>query len=234
VRLDFVAGARAARGIAVVIDVFRAFTVACQAIAQGAQRIIPFADAAAALALKDAHPEFFAIGERQARKIAGFDCNNSPSELERNAVAGRTVVHTTSAGTLGLASAGAADVVLTGALVNAAAVCSYVRALAPATLSLVRMGVDARERSDADDLCAELIAARLTGQPFDERGIRERLRVSPEAHKFFDASAEWAPERDFELCTQLDRYDFVLRLTPQPDGLPALRPFPVQWRTPRP
>ena len=37
--LDFVAGARAARGLAVVIDVFRAFSVACYATAGGARRI---------------------------------------------------------------------------------------------------------------------------------------------------------------------------------------------------
>ena len=39
--LDFVAGARAARGVAVVIDVFRAFSVACYAYARGAQRMHP-------------------------------------------------------------------------------------------------------------------------------------------------------------------------------------------------
>jgi hypothetical protein len=35
---DFVAGAREARGLVVVIDVFRAFSVACYAHAQGAAR----------------------------------------------------------------------------------------------------------------------------------------------------------------------------------------------------
>ena len=38
----------------------------------------------------------------------------------------------------------------------------------------------------------------------------ERLRRSPSARKFFDPACDWAPERDFELCTQVDAFDFVL------------------------
>ena len=39
--LDHVAGARQARGIAVVIDVFRAFSVAPHAFDVGAERVLP-------------------------------------------------------------------------------------------------------------------------------------------------------------------------------------------------
>jgi hypothetical protein len=41
---------------------------------------------------------------------------------------------------------------------------------------------------------------------------------APSARKFFDAEATWAPERDFELCTDVDRFDFVLRLAPAAAG----------------
>ena len=43
-------------------------------------------------------------------------------------------------------------------------------------------------------------------------GIRERLRSASSAQKFFDPACDWAPERDFELCTRVDAFDFVLRL----------------------
>lgn len=212
--LDFVEGARAARGVAVIIDVFRACSVACYAAAQGAARIIPMAGIEQTLRLKQAHPEFIAVGERDGRRLAGFDYGNSPTELERLDLRGRTVVHNTHAGTQGLVGARAADVVLTGSLVNAAAICRYVASLAPARVTLVRMGVAATSRSDADDLCAELLRARLTRQAALEQSvIRERLRASAEAQKFFDPAASWAPERDFELCTAIDRFDFVLQMT---------------------
>jgi 2-phosphosulfolactate phosphatase len=216
--LDFEAGARAARGVAVIIDVFRAFSVACYAFANGAERIIPVADIEEARALKRAHPEFVTLGERHARKLEGFDFGNSPTHIEHEDFSGRTLVHTTHAGTQGLVNAAHAEVVVTGSLVNAAAICRFIARLAPAEVSLVRMGQDARERCDEDDLCAELLAARLRGEHFNIDTIRQRLLAAPSARKFFDPAATWAPERDFELCTAADRFDFVLRLLPAGAG----------------
>lgn len=225
--LDFVAGARAARGVAVVIDVFRAFSVACYAFANGARRIIPVADIDEARRLRLAHPDYLTIGERHARKLDGFDFGNSPSEIEHEDLSGRTLVHTTHAGTQGLVNATGADVVLAGSLVNAAALCRHIKQVAPRTVSLVRMGHEARERCDEDDLCAALLAARLRGKPFDTGTIRERLRHAASAEKFLDPAASWAPERDFELCTAVDRFDFVLRLSRRSEPHPELEQLPA-------
>jgi 2-phosphosulfolactate phosphatase len=219
---DLVAGARRARGAAVVIDVFRAFSAACYAMAAGAARIHPVADLDEARGLKAAHPDWLLMGERHARRLPGFDLGNSPTEVEALGVAGRTIVHTTHSGTQGLRAASGADEVITGALVNAAAICRYLRARAPRVVSLVRMGHEARERCAEDDLCAELIRARLEGRGFDAAGVRERLRSAPAAAKFFDPAADWAPQRDFDLCTDVDRFDFVLRLAGRDGPLPWL------------
>ena len=207
---DFVAGARAARGIAVVIDVFRAFSLAAHAAARGARRIIPVADVDDARLLKREHPDWLLVGERYARRLPGFDCGNSPTELEALDVAQRTLVHTTHAGTQGLTQANGASEVITGALVNAGAIVRYIRARNAKEVTLVRMGHEARERCDEDDLCAQLLLARLRDQPFDTQAIRERLRAASSARKFFDAACDWAPARDFDLCTEIDAFDFVL------------------------
>ena len=187
--LDFVEGARKARGVAVVIDVFRAFSVACYAYARGAKRVIPVAELDKALALKREHPEYLTIGERGGKKVDGFDFGNSPTEISEIDVRGRTIVHTTSAGTQGLTNASQADVVLTGSLVNAAAICAYIESLKPERVSIVRMGKEAKERSDEDDLCAEVLRGRLSGEGFDVSTVRERLRSCPAAKKFFDPAA---------------------------------------------
>ena len=210
--VDFVAGAQSATGIAVVIDVFRAFSVAAHAMARGARTIVPVAEVDSAHALKAAHPDWFLVGERHARRLPGFDCGNSPTEVTSLPLEGKTIIHTTHAGTQGLVNASGADVVLTGALVNAAAIVRYLRARSPRVVTLVRMGHEARERAEEDDACAELLSARLRGEEPNTALIAARLRHAAGAQKFFDPACDWAPETDFNFCTQVDAFDFVLSL----------------------
>lgn len=216
---DFVAGAQAARGLVVVIDVFRAFSVAAYAFARGVRTIIPVASIDDARALKAGNPDALLIGERHARPLPGFDCGNSPTELERLDLHGRMLIHTTHSGTQGLTNATQADEVITGALVNAGAIVRYIQSRQPERVTIVRMGHEAREHCDEDDLCAQILTQRLRAEPCDVTQVRERLRAAASAAKFFDPACDWAPERDFELCTQMDAFDFVLRLdaqAPQP------------------
>jgi 2-phosphosulfolactate phosphatase len=210
--VDFIAGARSARGLVVVIDVFRAFSVAAYAFSRGAVASIPVAEIETARQLKADDPHRILLGERFAKPLPGFDCGNSPTELERIEVVGCTLVHTTHSGTQGLANAVNADEVITGALVNCAAIVRYIQTLQPKQVTLVRMGQEATSRCAEDDLCAELIVARLHGEKPKVSDVRTRLLNAPSAKKFFDPACDWAPERDFELCTEVDRFDFVLRL----------------------
>jgi len=219
--LDHVAGARAARGIAVIVDVFRAFTVAPHAFDAGAARLLPVAEIEEALQMRRRFPGAVLVGERHARKLPGFDAGNSPTEIRALDLRGKTVVHTTHAGTQGLVNATAADEVLTGSFVNISAVCRYILGRSAQQVSIVRMGHEARERCAEDDLYAESLRQMLGGgvAPAQE-GVRERLRQAPAASKFFDPACDWAPEPDFAYCTEVDRFDFVLRLSRAP-GAPA-------------
>ncbi|HEY6645243.1 2-phosphosulfolactate phosphatase [Povalibacter sp.] len=213
--VDFVDGAREALGLAVVIDVFRAFSVACYAHAQGASRIIPVALIERARELRAAIPDSLLIGERHARPLPGFDCGNSPTELAQLDLQGRTVIHTTHSGTQGLTQALRADGVISGSLVNAGAIVNYIRSRGFERVTLVRMGHEARERCAEDDLCADILQQRLAGGSPDVTQVRELLRAAESARKFFDPEATWAPEQDFELCTRVDVFDFVLQLQVQ-------------------
>jgi 2-phosphosulfolactate phosphatase len=209
---DFVAGARGARGLAVIIDVFRAFSLAPYAFARGARAIVPVAEVEEARELKRQHPDWLLIGERHARPLPGFDCGNSPADLERFDLRDCTLIHTTHSGTQGLPAACGADEVITGSLVNAAAIVRYIRQRAPAVVTLVRMGKQAQARCAEDDLCAELLQRRLAGESPSVTDVPQRLRGADSAAMFFDPACDWAPQRDFELCTQVDAFDFVLRL----------------------
>lgn len=216
--LDHVAGARDARGIAVVIDVFRAFTVAPHAFDAGAARVLPAGEVEEALELGRRIPGAVLAGERNARRLPGFDAGNSPTEIRALDLRGKVLVHTTHAGTQGLVNACDADEVLTGAFVNLSAVGRYLAARAPRRVSLVRMGHEARERCAEDDLYAECLRRVLQGEPAPLGEVRDRLRDAPAARKFFDPACDWAPLADFDYCTEVDRFDFVLRLERTPGG----------------
>ena len=119
---NFVEGAQQATGLAVIIDVFRAFSVACYVAARQPERIIPVEDVEQARALQGHYGDALLIGEREGRRVPGFGYGNSPTEIVGVDFSGRTVIHTTSNGTRGLVNATAADEVITGSFVNAQAI----------------------------------------------------------------------------------------------------------------
>ena len=53
--LHLIEGAKQARGLAVIIDVFRAFSTTCYAVRNGAAKIIPVGDVDLAYRLKEDH-----------------------------------------------------------------------------------------------------------------------------------------------------------------------------------
>ena len=219
---DFTTGASEARGVAVIVDVFRASTLQCYAFGQGADRVFPVAEVEMARQFKAVNPDWLLVGERHARKLPGFDHGNSPAEIAQLDLTGSTVVHTTHAGTQGLCGAVEARVVLSAALVNATATARYVQSLQPSQVTIVRMGHEARERSAEDDVCAEWLAALLAGQPYDTASIAAQLRAAPSAQKFFDPACDWAPQADFDHCLALDRFGFALRLEGRETASPYL------------
>jgi len=115
-----VAAADVAGRAVVVIDVLRATTTICAALAHGARAVIPVADTQEASRLLQAldRPNVLLAGERQLEPIPGFQLGNSPREMTREVVGGKTLVMKTTNGTGALlATAGAREVVV-GAMVN--------------------------------------------------------------------------------------------------------------------
>ena len=212
-------GAKKATGVTVVIDVFRAFTVEAYIMSKGAEKIIPIGDIELAYEYKRQNPEVILIGERHGKKCEGFDYGNSPSEIENVDFTGKTVIHTTSAGTQGIANAENAEIILTGSLTNAKAVAKYIKSLNANTVSLVCMGLEAKAPTEEDTLCAEYIKSILQGTTIELDKEIENLKVTSGA-KFFDkAQNEVFPEADFYLSTKVDIFDFVLRVRETADGV---------------
>ncbi|MCX6253954.1 MAG: 2-phosphosulfolactate phosphatase [Bacteroidia bacterium] len=216
--LEFVEGARKAKGIAVIIDVFRAFSVSCYAFDAGAVRIIATASVDDAFQLKKKYTNSVLVGEREEKKIEGFDFGNSPTEIIKTDLHGKTVIHTTTAGTKGLFDAANADSVITGSFVNASAIVRYIKAINPEHVSLVAMGYRATIPAEEDLLCAELIEASLNDRiNIYEKRISDLQNTS--GKRFFNPdNIDFSPPTDFFLCTIINRFNFVLKAEKRFDG----------------
>jgi len=216
--LEFVEGARKAKGVAVIIDVFRAFSVACYAFDAGAIKIIAASEVEEAFKLKLKYRNSVLVGERDERKIEGFDYGNSPTEIIKADLSGKTVIQTTTAGTQGLINATEADAVLTGSIVNAGAIIRYIKDINPDHVSLVAMGYRATASAQEDLLCAEIIAADLRNINFSYSDKLADLKYSSGQRFFNPDNLDFSPPTDFFLCTMINRFDFVLKANRRFDG----------------
>ena len=207
-----VEGAKQATGLTVIIDVFRAFTVEAYLMNNGVDKIIPVGDAEIAYNYKKEDPNIILVGERHGKIMPGFDYGNSPSQIENVDFSGKTVVHTTSAGTQGIANASNSDVILTGSLVNAKAIANYIKQNNYNDISLVCMGLEAKSQTEEDNLCAYYIKSLLENNPMDLTEEIEKLKYTS-GSKFFDVNQQDVfPEKDFFLSTEVDKFNFVLKL----------------------
>ena len=220
--LQLLEGAKKAKGLTVIIDVFRAFSTACYAFGNGIQKIYPVGSLEKAYQLKQQNPDFILVGERNEQKPEGFDFGNSPSQLMLADLNKKIMVHTTSSGTQGIANATGADEILTGSFVNAKAIVDYIRKQNPAKVSLVCMGYSCQYPTDEDTLLAVYIKNELEGQPNDFDAMVEQIRKGDGARFFAPENQEWAPVADFDLCLSLNRFNFVLKVE-QENGLNYLR-----------
>lgn len=163
--LQMIEGAKKAEGCAVIIDVFRAFSLECYMMAGGAERVLPVGAKETACRLKEEHPDYLLAGERHGAILPGFDMGNSPAQAEKMDLEGKTIIHTTSAGTQGVANARKADIILTGSLVNAKATARYIRKENFPHVSLVCMGLEGKKPAPEDLLCAEYMKSILEERP---------------------------------------------------------------------
>lgn len=204
-------GAKSAKGLTVVIDVFRAFTTACFIMNNSARTIYPVGEVETAFKLKNEIPNSILVGERNEVIIPGFDYGNSPANIEHVDFKDKTIVHTTSAGTQGIVNAHNAEEIITASFVNVYAVVNYIKEKNPDIVSIVCMGKSGISPTEEDTWCAEYIRALLLDKPYDIETKLTKLRYLEGKRFFVPENQEQCPERDFYLSTQLGIFNFVLK-----------------------
>jgi 2-phosphosulfolactate phosphatase len=233
IRKSCAPGAGEAEGLAVIIDVFRAFSCEPLFFHFGAERVILQADPEKARALKRSHPEFILAGEVNEIPLEDADLGNSPSEIllrGRACFQGKTVIHRTTAGVTGVASAmERADEVIPGSFLMARAIAAYILEKTPPVVTLVAMGSRAQEKAPEDEACADYLEHLLQGKPYDPIHALQEILFQHTAQKFLRGDKSYLPREDPVLCLQRDLFDFVLSVTRQAAGLVVAVRRPPEW-----
>jgi 2-phosphosulfolactate phosphatase len=205
-------GAKQATGAVAIIDVFRAFTTAAMAFANGASRIIMVGSAEEALSLRDSGLVQICMGEVGGRAPPGFDFGNSPFEIADFDFAGSAVAQRTGAGTQGIVAARSADHLYAASLVTAKATAKALLSHQEQRISLVAMGNNAVMRTDEDELCALHLRNLLEGRQGNPEAVRQVILAGGEIRRFHDPSDPHHP-RDLDIALDIDRFDFAIRVT---------------------
>jgi len=208
----------------IVIDVIRATSTICQALASGYERVFCAAEMEEARALREAFGEGVLGGESKAVRIPGFDLGNSPREYVEPA--GRTLILSTTNGTRAVvATAQRCERVLVASLLNVSAVVEAARAAGEnalvvcagvqGTLALDDAFVAGRivellgwERTDAAEAAARLVTTWS--------GAEEAFRASKSGRNLMDNAPEL--EEDIAFCARESALDIVPRLVGMRDG----------------
>ncbi len=177
-----------AGSLVVVIDVLRATTTVCHALAHGARAVVPCLEVEEArrLAARFSPGDVLLGGERGGLPIEGFDLGNSPADYTPEVVGGKTIVFTTTNGTRALAVCHQAERVLLAAPVNLAAVC--LRLDGVARVDLLCAGTRGRV-SGEDLLAAGAIADRLTDSAEPNLILNDAARRARDAWRQLAAAA---------------------------------------------
>ena len=223
---SLVRDARQAEGTVIIIDVFRAFTTAAIAFDHGADRIVLVAEVAEALALHSRGVGDLIMGEVDGKRPDGFDFGNSPHEMSQVDLAGKTLVQSTRAGTVGVAAATKAESLYLGSFVVAEATVSAIRRENPALVSIIAMGDQGRVRSDEDEQCALYLRNLLEGRRPDAQAVRSLVMEGGATQRFFDEGQPQYHPEDVELALQANRFPFAMRITRE-DGLLVARKIPI-------
>ena len=209
--------------VVVVIDILRATSVMVQAMSQGAREIIPVKTVEEAFQMVKSFPRDTTVlgGERESRKIEGFDLGNSPREYQGEKVRGKRLILTTTNGTKAFHAVSSGKKVLVGSFLNITAVAGRCFELNQDVL--IYLSGDQGDFSLEDTVCGGMLIDRIISkggksilltdasrsahilfQKF-EANILESFYLSQHGRSLVDRGFE----EDLPYCAQVDTTNLV-------------------------
>ncbi len=208
-----------------MIDVLRASTSIAAALANGARAVVPFDTSAEVVARAKtlSRTDVRLAGEHRMLPIEGFDFGNSPREFTAEAVAGKTVLISTTNGTGALTAVQGARDVVVASYVNFTAVLALMRtALRGGTDVAIICAGRGRQFSLEDAGCAgryvNQVTRRLTSVELNDAALAASFidsKYGDNVMRLFLASAHGRALReagfadDLTVCGTVDAFGVV-------------------------
>lgn len=207
----------------VVVDVLRASSTIVHACENGVERIIPVAQVEDATKLVPTleRKKTLLGGEREGKMIEGFDLGNSPLEYASKIVRGKTLILSTTNGTVAITQSAPAQEILIGCFLNLSAVVTRISSARPDRVAVLCAG-NLGQLALEDFVCGGLIVERLAqsyrGELILNDGAvaaRELARTMTDIGEVVRNSthgrrlAELGFEKDLEFCSRIDKYGAV-------------------------
>ncbi|WP_026950336.1 2-phosphosulfolactate phosphatase [Algoriphagus mannitolivorans] len=205
--------------IVVVVDIFRATSTMVAALANGVQRILPFADLESCRKMQD--QGYKIAGERNGHTAPGFELGNSPVAFLDNAFEGIQLAMTTTNGTQAIDKSKGAAEILIGAFPNLQATVSYIQAQKKDVL-IHCAGWKGRFNLEDSLFAGALVKSLESTHAAEEDGaLAMKSLFEKEGHqlKKYLSQASHAKrlqnhgiEADIDFCLTLDLYDLVVKV----------------------
>ena len=204
VHVAFTPGELTPASVGIVVDVLRASSTICQALASGYGRVLCCAAIDEARELAETEGPAKLAGERRLEHIEGFDFGNSPSELDGEPASETLILTTTNGTRLLVAAAERFERVYVGSLLNVDGVAATARESGE-DVAVLCAGVLGELALD-DAYCAGRIAEALGGEAEDSaRAAILLARSFPSAVEGLGASRSAANLRRHGLEADVER-----------------------------
>lgn len=193
--------------VCIVLDIFRATTSIVTSFSNGCAAMVPVLSTEDAAIAGSTLGDVLFAGERQSIKIEGYDFGNSPFEFSEEKVKGKTIVMTTSNGTIAIKATEGAYRTFIGSFLNAKAVAQKAKSYGKDIL-IVCAGTDGLFSLE-DALCAGLLVKLLReeGESFLTDSAYGALLMYTEAKDKLIATG--VTSRNGKRLYDLDRMDDV-------------------------
>jgi 2-phosphosulfolactate phosphatase len=200
----------------VIVDILRATSCMTTALAHNIDSITPFAQLRECLALKESG--YVTAGERDGKKVEGFDLGNSPFEYMNPLLKGKKIAFTTTNGTKAIAKAAGAKEIVIGSFLNLSAVVNYLRK-SDNNILIVCSGWKGKVNLE-DTVFAGAIVEKLKDK-FDHAcdapmmaqrlylGARDNVKEFLKDSSHIKRLQRLNIEKDIDFCLTEDQYDIV-------------------------